>query len=520
MSDSQNKMPRRKFVKNAAYASAVVSALPSFLSSCSTPKKPEKEEVELLPIDNKKREFPKGKLNIAVIGLGMGYGNFRKCRDENLVAMCDVDTQRLREKLTQFHTKDFPEKPLPYAYQNFKKMFDEIGDQIDAVIIATPDHSHAYITLYAMKLGKHVYTQKPLTHNVYESRILTEAAKKYPNIVTQMGNQGASAGTTAWACEAIWDGAIGEVKEVHAWTNRPIWPQAMNRPDKTPPVPEGLDWDMWLGPAPKRPYSPLYHPWNWRGWWAFGTGALGDMACHILDVVARSLKLEYPYAVQATSSRWTIESPAESEIITYYFPERAPLKKIKLPEVKLMWYDGGLRPPRPLDMLDNEAFGDSGGGVLFVGTKGKLVTGTYAQNPILIPSSKYKGYKPPQTERRVPGGAGGHEKDWIRQCKTAPDKRDETKSNFKFAGPFNEVVVMGTIAPRLQDLRRVLQWDGPNMKFTNLKPDDFVKVPKSVKMDTTKVTPRYVTEWVKINAKEYAEHMVKRKPRPGWELEI
>jgi len=330
MSESENKMPRRKFVKNAAYASAVVSALPSFLSSCSTPKKPEKEEVELLPIDNKKREFPKGKLNIAVIGLGMGYGNFRNCRDENLVALCDVDTQRLREKLTQFHTKDFPEKPLPYAYQNFKQMFDEIGDQIDAVIIATPDHTHAYITLYAMKLGKHVYTQKPLTHNVYESRILTQAAKKYPNVVTQMGNQGASAGTTAWACEAIWDGAIGEVKEVHAWTNRPIWPQAMNRPEKTPPVPEGLDWDMWLGPAPNRPYSPLYHPWNWRGWWAFGTGALGDMACHVLHPAFVALELKYPTKIQGSSTKLMLESAPTAEKVQMIFPERTPSKGNKI----------------------------------------------------------------------------------------------------------------------------------------------------------------------------------------------
>lgn len=519
MSEPEKKMPRRQFVKNAAYASAVVSALPSFLSSCKTNEKKEEKKEELLPIDNKKREFPKGNLNIAVIGLGMGYSNFRHCADENLVAMCDVDTQRLREKLTQFHKKDFPDKPIPYAYQDFKKMFDEIGDQIDAVIVATPDHSHAYVTLYAMKLGKNVYTQKPLTHSVSESRLLTEAAKKYP-VATQMGNQGASAGTTDWACEAIWDGAIGEVKEVHAWTNRPIWPQALNRPKDTPPVPKGLDWDIWLGPAPNRPYSPWYHPWNWRGWWAFGTGALGDMACHILDVVVRALKLEYPYAVEASSSHWTIESPAESQRITYYFPERPPLKNIKLPKVKLTWYDGGIMPPRPEELRDDEPFGDGGGGVLFVGTKGKLSTGTYAQHPILIPSSKYKGYKPPRSRRRVPGGAGGHEKDWIRACKESPEKRIETKSNFKYAGAFNEVVVMGTVAARLQGLKKILQWDGPNMKFTNINSDEFIKIPKSVALDTQRATPRYVTEWVKVNAKEYAEHMIERKPRKGWELEL
>ncbi|NPA38005.1 MAG: Gfo/Idh/MocA family oxidoreductase [Chlorobi bacterium] len=518
MSDSKEKIPRRQFVKTTAYVTAAVSALPSVVSGCKT-EESNKEKQKSFVFDNKKREFPKGKLNIAVIGLGMGYSNLKNCTDENIVAMCDVDQQILGHKM-QMYKKQFPDKTEPYAYQNYKKMFEEIGDQIDAVIIATPDHSHANITLDAMKLGKHVYTQKPLTHNVYESRILTEAAKKYPNVVTQMGNQGASADTTAWACEAIWDGAIGDITEVHAWTNRPIWPQALNRPKNNPPVPEGLDWDMWLGPAPDRPYNPIYHPWNWRGWWAFGTGALGDMACHILDVIVRALKLEYPYGVQASSSRWTIESPAESQMITYYFPEREPYGKIKMPKVKLHWYDGGIMPPKPEEMLDDEKMGDKNGGVIFVGTKGKLVTGTYAQHPQLIPSSEYKGYKPPQTERRIPYGAGGHEKDWIRQCKTAPDKREITKSDFRFAGPFNEVVVMGTVAARLKGLNRLLRWDGHNMKFTNIKPDEEIIIPKSVKFDKTQAIPRYVTEKVRVKALDYAQHLIKRTRRPGWELEI
>ena len=521
MSDSEKSMPRRVFVKNAAFIAAAASAVPAFLSSagCKEEKTPKKPKMKPVVIDNKKRDFPKGKLNIAVIGLGMGYGNLRNCLGENIVAMCDVDMRILKAKLGQFMT-DYPDRVVPYAYQNYREMFDKVGDQIDAVIVATPDHTHARITLDAMKLGKHVYTQKPLVHSVYESRFMARAAKKYSNVVTQMGNQGASSGTTAWVCEAIWDGAIGEIKEVHAWTNRPIWPQALNRPEDTPPVPKGLDWDMWLGPAPERPYSPLYHPWNWRGWWAFGTGALGDMACHILDVAVRALKLEYPVGVQASTSRWTIESPADTQRITYYFPERKPLKKVKLPEVKLIWYDGGIKPDKPKDMLDSEPMGNPNGGVVFVGTKGKIVTGAYASNPQLIPSSKFKGYKPPQTERRVPGGTGGHEKDWIRACKEKPSERVQPKSNFEFAGPFNEVVVMGTVAARLKDLNRILKWDGPNMKFTNIKPDDMLIIPKSVKFDESQAIPRFVTEKVKVNALEYAEHMIKRTPRKGWELEL
>ncbi len=518
MSDSEKKMPRRSFVKNTTFAVTAVSAIPAFLASCTAKKKEVEEKLELLVIDNKKREFPKGKLNIATIGLGMGYSNTSNCLDENIVALCDVDTNRLREKLTDFN-KNNPDKVLPYAYQNFRKMFEEIGDQIDAVIIATPDHSHANVTLEAMKLGKHVYTQKPLTHSVSESRLLTEAAHKY-NVATQMGNQGASSGTTAWVCEAIWDGAIGDIKEVHAWTNRPIWPQAMNKPEKTPPVPAGLDWDMWLGPAPNRAYSPLYHPWNWRGWWAFGTGALGDMACHIMDVAVRALKLEYPNGVEASTSRWTIESPAEAQRITYYFPDRKPLDKIKLPKVKLTWYDGGIMPDRPEELLDDQPMGDGNGGVLFVGTKGKIVTGCYAQNPQLLPSAKFKGYKPPRTERRVIGGSSGHEKDWIRACKENPAERVETKSSFKFAGPFNEVVVMGTVAARLKGLKRILKWDGENMKFTNIGVDEEVVIPKSVKLDTSKAFPRYQTENVRVKALSYSQHLIKRKPREGWELNL
>ncbi len=518
MSDSEKKMPRRKFVKNTTIATTAISAIPAFLSSCTRTKKPKKEKQELLVIDNKKREFPKGKLNIAAIGLGMGYGNMNNCRDENIVALCDVDKRILRAKLTQFK-KENPDKVLPYAYQDYRKMYKDIGDQIDAVIIATPDHTHTIITLEAMKLGKHVYTQKPLTHSVSESRLLTQAAYKY-NVATQMGNQGASAGTTAWVCEAIWDGAIGDIKEVHAWTNRPIWPQAQNRPEDNPPVPKELDWDMWLGPAPNRPYNPVYHPWNWRGWWAFGTGALGDMGCHILDVAVRALKLEYPDGVQASTSRWTIESPAESQKITYNFPERKSLKNINLPKVKLTWYDGGIKPDRPEEMLDNEPMGDSSGGVIFVGTKGKIVTGCYAANSRLIPSGSFKGYKPPRTERRVIGGAGGHEKDWIRACKEKPGARIETKSNFKFAGSFNEVVVMGTVAARLKGLDRILKWDGLNMKFTNIDTAEELVIPKIVKYDTSKTIPRYVTEKVKVKALNYAQHLIKRKPREGWELEI
>ena len=497
----QNRIPRREFIKSSAVIASAI-AVPSVLTAGCTEDK----------------HWPEGKLNIAVIGLGMGFGNMKNCLDENIVALCDVDKRRMDGRLDDFKEK-YPEKVVPHTYQDYKVMFKEVGDLIDAVIIATPDHTHAIITLEAMKLGKHVYCQKPLTHSVYESRMLTKAAEKY-NVATQMGNQGASGDDTAWVCESIWNGDIGEITEVHAWTNRPIWPQCLNKPEDTPRKPSGLDWDSWLGPAKVRPYSPMYHPWNWRGWFDFGTGALGDMACHILDVAMRSLRLQYPTGIQASSSKWTIESPPEAEKVTYYFPKRESYRNVEMPEVKVTWYDGGFTPDRPFELEDGEMMGDRDGGVLFVGTKGKIICGCYAKNAKRLPTKEFKDYSPVIKERLVEGGLQGHEKDWIRACKEDPASRVKTKSHFAYAGPFNEVVVMGTIAARLASIQRILKWDGENMKFTNIKPDDKMRIPKFVKLDTTTKVPRYNTEYEIINAYEYAQNLINEKPRKGWELNL
>jgi predicted dehydrogenase len=501
----EKQLPRRDFIKKSAII-ASVAAVPAYLSTgCS------EQEQE-------KKDWPAGKLNIAIIGIGMGYSNMTKCMDENIIALCDVDKDRMKGRLESF-TEEYPDKTVPYEYQDYKKMFTEIGDQIDAVVIATPDHTHANITLEAMKLGKHVYCQKPLTHTVYESRILTQAAEKY-NVATQMGNQGSSGDDTAWVCESIWNGDIGEIKEVHAWTNRPLWPQCLNRPEDTPRKPSGLNWVLWLGPAPQRPYSPQYHPWSWRGWSDFGTGALGDMACHILDVVMRSLRLEYPTGIEASSSKWTVESPPEAEKISYYFPKREPYKNVEMPEVKVTWYDGGLMPDRPIELRDGERMGDNDGGVLFVGTKGKIMTGCYAQNAKRLPSEEFADYAPEINERKVNGSIGGHEKDWIRACKEDPATRVKTKSHFGYAGPFNEVVVMGTVAARLSGLRRVLKWDGKNMKFTNIGADEKIRIPTIVELDKSRKVPRYNSEYEIKNALDFAQNLINPGPRKGWELKL
>jgi predicted dehydrogenase len=499
----QRQIPRRDFIKTSAVVASALTVPAVLTAGCAEDKVEEKQ-------------WPAGKLNIAVVGLGMGFSNMKNCMEENIVALCDVDERRTEGRLDEFK-ENYPDKTVPYDYQDYNKMFAEIGDQIDAVIIATPDHTHAKITLDAMKLGKHVYCQKPLTHSVYESRVLTQAAEKY-NVATQMGNQGASGDQVAWICESIWNGDIGEIREVHAWTNRPIWPQCLNRPEDTPRKPSELDWDLWLGPAPQRPYSPWYHPWNWRGWFDFGTGALGDMACHILDPVMRSLRLKYPTGIQASSSKWTIESPPESEKITYYFPKREKYRNVEMPEVEITWYDGGLMPNRPAELKDGEMMGDRDGGVLFVGSKGKIMCGCYGRDPKRLPTDEFKEYAPVINERLVPGGIGGHENDWIRACKEDPATRVKTKSHFGYAGPFNEVVVMGTVAARLSGLRRILEWDGENMQFTNINQGEKIGLPKFVQLDDDSGVPKYRSEYEEVDALEYAQNLIKRKPRDGWEL--
>lgn len=391
---------------------------------------------------------PSEKLNIAGVGAGgMGRSNIKHCSGENIVALCDVDDERAAETY-KLH-------PKAKKYRDFRKMLEKQKD-IDAVIVATPDHTHATIAMAAMRMGKHVYVQKPLTRTVYEARMLTKAARKY-NVVTQMGNQGHSGEGVRLLCEWIWDGAIGPVREVVAWTNRPIWPQGIDRPEGSSPIPSTLDWDLWLGPAPYRPYvDKAYLPFVWRGWWDFGCGALGDMACHLLDPVFWALKLGYPSSVEAYASKNNsktahLETAPLASIVHYRFPARGGM-----PPVKLSWYDGGLKPERPEELEPGRKMRS----VIFIGDKGKLMCGEYGDSPRLIPETKMQEYKrPPKTLPRV---EGSHEQNWIDACKNGT----QACSNFDYAGPMSESVVMGNLA--IRNPGQKLEWDGENMKVTNV----------------------------------------------------
>lgn len=401
---------------------------------------------------------PNERLNIAAIGIGgMGAANIDAASTENIAVLCDVDDA--------YAGKTFAKYPNATRHKDFRRMFDAEEKNIDAVIIATPDHTHAIISMAAIGRGKHVYCQKPLAHSVHEVRTVMAAARA-AGVQTQMGNQGHSSDSIRRVREWVQAGAIGAVREVHAWSDRPVggdpWSNfpIMARPAETPPVPPTLDWDLWIGPAQVRPYHPIYHPMSWRGFWDFGTGALGDMGCHILDPAFWALDLGAPVQVEATTTHWEKDVMAETypraSMVRYAFPERG-----KMPPLSLTWYDGRLLPPSARDFAPGQTFGSNG--ALIVGDKGSILHGSHgAGGAALLPESLAKGYTdPPKTIPRVKDGK--HEQDWIRACKDG----NPASANFEYGGALTEMVLLGVLAMRVKDQR--LDYDAATGQFTNNK---------------------------------------------------
>jgi hypothetical protein len=417
---------------------------------------------------------PSDKLNIAAIGAGgKGWVNlnnsFNKGSD-NIVALCDVDdrmAKRSREKW-----------PKASYYRDFRVLLEKEDKNIDAVIVSTPDHMHAVQALAAMEMGKHVYVEKPLTHDIYEARILTRAAVKY-KLVTQMGNQGSSGDDTRIVEHWIQSGVIGDVHNVHVWTNRPVWPQGIPTPTDKHDIPAELDWELWLGTAPSRNFNPIYVPANWRGWADFGTGALGDMGCHFMDVPFRALKLGYPSAVHCSvGAVW--EGFFKEAIYTDSLPPSSKIH-IEFPAsdnkgpVELIWYDGGILPRRPDELLPDEIMGGWDGGIIFEGSKGKLMAELFGTKATLLPTKKMKEVKLSKPEvQMVKNGTDGHQQQWVKACKEGYGAY--TSSPFSQAGPLTEIVLMGNLAVLSYNYstgkdkfpgRKKLLWDGENMKITN-----------------------------------------------------
>ena len=456
-----NKKPssRREFLKQSALAAAGFTIVPRYV------------------LGGKGFIPPSDKLNVAIVGAGgKGEDHIRTIRGkENIVAFCDVDDRR-----AAWAYKEFPDVP---RFKDFRKMLDAMAKDIDGVMVATPDHTHAVIALAAMQLGKHVYVEKPLTHSIAEARQLLEAARQY-KFVTQMGNQGASMDCNAEVAEWIEAGVIGKVERVHVWTNRPVWPQGVPTPQTADPVPPELDWDLWLGPAPMRPYNKAYLPFRWRGWWDYGTGALGDMGCHLIDVPFRALKLTAPSAVEASATTvWSgdfveanyPDSCPPSSMVKIDFPERPGF-----PACELWWYDGGIRPMRPAELGPNEKFGTWDGGMIFEGSKGKMLCGIYGENPTLLPTIRMKDFKKPKATQ--PRYKDPHQIVWTKACKG----EGQASSPFETAVPLTEALLIGNLAVRMFDYKKLqagktptswapydypgrlrLEWDAVNLRVKN-----------------------------------------------------
>ncbi len=489
----ENKFSRRSFLATSATAAAAVTILPSNV------------------IAGMGHKAPSDKLNIAGVGVGgMGFANLKNLKSENIVGLCDVDWKYAEGCFNTF--------PNAKKYKDWRVMYDELGKSIDGVVIATADHTHCITAAHAITLGKHVYVQKPLTHSVYESRLLTKLADKY-KVATQMGNQGSSAEGVSQTCEWLANGEIGEVTKVEAFTDRPIWPQGLNTPSQGQWVPETLDWDLFTGPAKMRPYNEIYHPWNWRGWWDYGTGALGDMACHILHPVFVGLELGYPTKAQGNSTLLLQDCAPSAQSVKLTFPARKVKrqwkgsKKAELPQVEIYWYDGGIKPMLPEGWPAGKDPNDGGGCVIFHGTKDKLICGCYGKNPWLLSGRKPEA---PKFRRRI---ETSHEMDWVRACKETPENRVLTASHFGEAGPFNEMVVMGVLAVRLQTLNKELLWDGPNMKFTNISDNEQIKIITEDKFKIHDGHPTFDRGYTDpVPATQFAAELIKHTYRKPWSL--
>ncbi|WP_442845736.1 Gfo/Idh/MocA family protein [Leeuwenhoekiella sp. H156] len=459
---SKHSSPRRDFIKKTSIASLGISIVPRHV------------------LGGVGFTAPSDKLVVAGIGVGgKGESDIKSFADSGLAEiafLCDVDDRRAATSRARF--------PKAKYYKDYREMLEKEGQKIDAVSVSSPDHNHAVQAMAAMKMGKHVYVQKPLTHDIYEARALTEAADQY-KVVTQMGNQGASNNGTRLMSEWYDAGLIGEIEEVYCWTDRPVWPQGIPWPQKSAPIPSELDWDLWLGTAPYKEYVDGLVPFNWRGWWDYGTGALGDMGCHLVEVPVRVLNLKYPKDVQCS-----VGSVYVDEFKRGYFPDSCPPSShvtMTFPktdktkgDIKLHWMDGGIQPARPEELGPNEVFGDGGNGVLFIGTKGKMMCGTYSENPQLLPTSKTEQTKVAEKYERVPEQSNGHYKQWVEAVLAGYGKK-EVSSPFSVAGPLTETLLIANLAIRGFDVRKEREgggfdfpgryiemlWDAEKMRVTN-----------------------------------------------------
>jgi predicted dehydrogenase len=442
---------------------------------------------------------PSDRLLVAGIGVGgkgeSNLNNIYKGGKADIAFLCDVDDRRAANSIKAF--------PKAKYYKDYRKMLEKESRNIDAVVVSTPDHNHAMMAMAAMQLGKHVFVEKPLAHDIYEARALTEAAIRY-KVVTQMGNQGSSGDGVRLLQDWVDAGVIGKVKNVYCWTDRPSWPQGILWPNSIADVPKELDWDLWLGSAKYKPYVDKLVPFNWRGWWDFGTGAIGDMGCHLVEPPFRILDLDTPFDVQCS-----VGSIYVDEFKRGYFPESCPpsshvimtFKKTKKTkdDLQIQWMDGGIKPARPEELGPNEPFGSNG--VLFEGTRGKMICDVYGANPRLLPLTRTNEVRVKQSEERVPGGVDGHYWSWVEACIAGYGKK-KLSSPFEIAGPLTETLLIANLAIRGTDVRTPTA-DGKRFNYPG----------RDIKLLWDKEQLR-VTNFDEVN------QFIKREYRSGWSLGV
>jgi hypothetical protein len=489
MIDEKQSNSRREFLKTTLTGVTALTILPSNV------------------IASLGRPMPSDKLNIAAIGVGgVGFRNLNNLKNENIVALCDVDWE--------YGQKAFRRWPNSPKYKDFRLMLEN-EKNIDAVVIATPDHSHAIAAMSAMQLRKHVFVQAPMAHSVFELRRIVETAKIF-DVSTQVGNQIASSDFSREISETIWAGIIGEIREVFVWTSEPGWIQGEELPDKKMIVPRNLDWDLFVGPSAFIPYHPAFTPYGWRAWWKFGNGALGAAGPHLLEPVFRALKLKSPMSVEASSTYYSLDSAPKAERILFEFKKRDNLPDVAMPSVKIHWLDGGLLPEFPEKLPAEISLKDFTNGIFFMGSDGMIIANTINEKFQIVKNGEVISFDANKVIHRIENSTGGHETDWVRSCKESPSNRLQCSASFESQAPMTETLLVGTLALRLQSLGKKLFWDSSQMKFSNIDIfEEFeISSPRDFRIENGIATINGSSK--KYNAAHFVDQTVRPIFRENW----
>lgn len=480
---------RREFLKTTLAGVAALTILPSGV------------------IGGQGKPAPSDRLNIAAIGVGgVGFRNLNNLKNENIVALCDVDWD--------YGQKAFRRWPNAQKYKDFRVMFEN-EKNIDSVVIATPDHIHASAVMAAIQLQKNVFVQAPMAHSIFELRRMVETAKVF-DVSTQVGNQIASSDFSRNISETIWAGAIGEVCDVFVWTSDPRWIQGENLPDKKVIVPKNLDWDLFIGPSSFIPYNPVFTPYGWRAWWNFGNGALGTAGPHILEPVFRALKLRVPSFVEASSTHYNLDSAPKAEKILFEFKKRENLPNVAMPQVKIHWFDGGLFPELPEKLPQEILLRDYVSGILFVGSEGMIIGNPATEDFKLVKNGAIVSFETEKIIHRIENSTLGHEVDWARSCKESPANRLSCSASFESQAALTETILVGTLALRLQSLRKKLQWDSSQLRFSNVDIYDEFEItsPGNFQVENGIINNNSTKK--KYNVSHFVDRTVRPIYRDGW----